>query len=175
MKWRNHRLVTAATIFSLTGHLLPTAIAMYGSVFPDAVEGDDYSSLEWQQNHRKLSHLMIVYIAALAGLYFYFGRLFYFLNQNELTIMVSKSLESKDPKPMILVAGYCATWFIVGCIMHLLEDMFCGGVPIFETDKRFGYRLFKVNTPRENVIAFVISAALIAWRYYTIEPFCLGL
>ncbi len=175
MKWRNHRLVTGAVIFALSGHMLPTALAVYGSVFPDAIEGDDYNNLMWQQSHRGLSHLLSIYIGLLILLQMYFGKLVYFLNQSEISTMVQYSLETKDPKPMFLLAGYCATWFLIGCVMHMIEDLFCGGVPIFETDKRYGYQLFYVNTPRENIIAFVIVAVMIGYRYFYMTPFCEGL
>ena len=45
MKWRNHRLVTGAAVFLLTGHILPVFIAVKGSVIPDAVEGNAYDTI----------------------------------------------------------------------------------------------------------------------------------
>lgn len=176
MKWRNHRFVTAAAVFAMSGHLLPTALAMYGSVFPDSIEGDDYGSLMWMQNHRGMSHLLSIYVGLLAALQLYYGKLIYFLNQNELTMMVKISLEQKDPGPAFLLAGYCATWFLIGCVFHLIEDMFCnGGIPIFEVNKKYGIDLFYTNTPRENIIAFVIIALCMGYRYFYVEPFSYGL
>lgn len=176
MKWRNHRFVTGAIVFSMSGHLLPTAIAMYGAVFPDAIEGDDYTNLYmYQLNHRRTSHLLSIYVVLLACLQLYYGKLIYFLNQSEITTMIHISLERKDPRPAFLLAGYCATWFLIGCVFHLIEDFFCGGIPIFESDKRYGLQLFYVNTPRENVIALVLILVFIGFRYFYIEPFCYGL
>jgi len=45
MKWRNHRLVSGTAVFVMTGHLLPALCAACGSIFPDAIEGRNYSSL----------------------------------------------------------------------------------------------------------------------------------
>ena len=139
MKWINHRMVTGAVIYAATENLVSTACAVIGSVWPDQVEGKPGTS-EWSKRHRGLSHWPMLYLALL------------------LLVMSS-------PVNFVLDENFnlqrMLAFMLVGALMHIAEDAFCGKVPVFTPRRKYGYRIFYVGTPGE----YVFSVALIVLVY----------
>lgn len=166
MKWRNHRLVTAAGVFFLGGgHVLPTLAAYLGSTFPDRVEGRAYGRKIMA--HRRHSHWWAYYVAAMLACHL-------LLLGGRWTLDVpmpsaSALMGAADTALLVQLAAYCAQWFCVGALAHMAEDFFCGGVPLLSPYRRWGVRLFRVGTWREHAIAWGVVAACYYCR--TIESF----
>ena len=64
MTWKSHRVITFATVFLLTGDIVPSIAATCGSVFPDWIEGPI-----WKYWHRKYSHWIVFYLPFMAAFY----------------------------------------------------------------------------------------------------------
>lgn len=167
MKWVNHKISTFSFVYFLTGNLLGSAIAMVGSIFPDYIEGDGYKSdrdsyrfKAWQREHRGRSHLFVLYFAIFTGSLIVsklFGS-FWFAGEHGAFMMNNAGLVGAAP--MIVL------FFTLGCCCHILQDAFCGRVPIFSLRHRMGLRLFKVGSAREYVYTFLISAILVFLRAF---------
>lgn len=164
MKWRNHRLTTGVIAFACTGHLIPIIFATLGSVFPDAIEGHDYTSTRWKQNHRRQSHFLPVYLL--------FMLLFAFIlhgnviqDWSALIDILRNQLAFNTTSPSYFLSLlpmfaklflYGGFWLSFGAAMHILEDALCGKVPIYSTRHRVGLRLFYVGTLKEDLYAWSI-------------------
>ena len=157
MKWKNHRAVTAAACFALSGHLLPVIISIAGSTFPDNCEGSNFNSPEWKKNHRTISHYWPIYA-------FIFLLSFFFLN-NSVVFAFPFWMMRVDT---LLMIGYlfffALQWFSFGALLHILEDLPCGGVPLITPYKRNGHRLFYVGSDTENIFAFGIICICLGAR-----------
>lgn len=170
MKWRNHRLTTSAIVFAATGHVLPFLFAAFGSVFPDAVEGHDYTSDRWKQNHRGVSHYLPMYLAICL----------LFATVLQGSVVRDWSMLLPNPFASIAVSGqeptmlswdftfsflsYGTFWFFVGAALHILEDAICGKVPIYSLHHKIGVRLFRVGTGREYAVSLLIVGIALGIR-----------
>lgn len=172
MKWRNHRLTTGVIAFACTGHLLPVIFASLGSIFPDAIEGHDYTSDHWKRNHRRQSHFLPAYL--LATLLFA-GILHGNVAQDWtplIDILRSQlSFDTTSPsyyQPLLPIVGklflYGSFWFSFGASMHIFEDAMCGKVPIYSIRHRIGLRMFYVGTSKETLYAWSIIIFALAIR-----------
>ena len=65
MRWSNHKIVTAAGVYALTGNVVPTIIASAGSVFPDSIE------FVFGLRHRGATHYPYIYLGCLGWLWFW--------------------------------------------------------------------------------------------------------
>jgi inner membrane protein len=167
MKWVNHKISTFSFVYFLTGNLLGSALAMVGSIFPDYIEGDGFKSERgsyrfkaWQREHRGRSHLFVLYFTIFAcsvAVSKLFGS-FWFIGEYGAFMLNNAGLVGAAP--MIVF------FFTLGCCCHILQDAFCGKVPIFSLRHRIGLRMFKVGSPKEYVYTLIISAILVAVRVF---------
>ena len=167
MKWKQHRLVTGVTVFCLTQNIPATLAAVEGSIFPDKIE--QYMLGNWQSHHRKISHLLLLYVLLCSGLFFfinYYG-VFY-------TGTMFASIEQYLPSETISLSYILindslnlAFWYFVGAICHLAEDFFCGGIPIWNPNKRIKlFRLFTVGNLSEYIVAYGWCILIILYTYF---------
>lgn len=172
MRWCNHRLVSASIAFGLTGQLVPTILAYKGSTIPDQVEGSDYDSPSWAAHHRKHSHYWVFYLIPLVLCLIWLN---YQLTLRLTYTGVSHMIYTDQTGALILFTVYAIQWLAIGCLMHIAEDIFCGGVPGLTVNKRIGVRIFYVGTPREYYIANAIAAACILGRLGFAHEFFVGI
>ncbi len=140
---------------------------MVGSIFPDYIEGDgfkeergSYRFKAWQREHRGRSHLFSLYFSIFAGsvaVSKLFGS-FWFIGENGASMLSNAGLVSATP--MIVL------FFSLGCCCHILQDAFCGKVPIFSLRHRIGLRMFKVGSTKEYVYTLLVSAILVLLRAF---------
>lgn len=160
--WKNHRLTTGAIVFAITGDPLAAAVAVSGSVHPDAIEGHNYEADNWKSNHRRWSHWFVPYLAMIAALWC-------------AGFIMDRGCELRTPfaSPLELVISGCylraaltlMAFYPVGCLLHILEDSLFGRVPFFHPTKRtFGIQLFKTRSIAEYAFAWSLSITLIFWR-----------
>lgn len=138
MTWYSHKVITASIVYGVTEDGLCVIPALFGSVFPDAVEY--FTSDNWHENHRKSSHWFMLYlIPAILLLYF----------------------------SMSFVVVKVFMFFLVGCLLHIFEDAITGKVPSFKPDKKIGARIIKNGTLIELLSTLIIAVAvgvMIIWR-----------
>lgn len=141
MKWINHQIVTGFIVSAATDDALFTASSIVGAVIPDRVEGsppkDSSAYWKWRKKHRTWSHYPPIYIALIVAAQF-----------------------AKDyyPDPTLAIALNLLTYALIGALLHVAEDAFCGKVPIFTPHKKYGLKLFKVGSWGEYVFAALIIA-----------------
>jgi inner membrane protein len=155
MKWVSHKIVTGSIVFVCTGDIIFTAASMIGSIFPDLIEGKPDSSPNWHQYHRKYSHWFIPYTIA-ALIMFFEAYKSGFIGHITLNYFIGHILANNVAPFFFLIR-----FFFVGCIMHIFEDFFCGGVPSLNPRKHVGKRLFHVGSAQEYVLSVSILTVLI--------------
>ena len=148
MKWINHQIVTGFIVSTATDDALFTAAAIMGAVLPDRVEGsppkESSAYWKWRKRHRTWSHYPLIYIALIAAAHF-----------------------AKDyyPESTLVFVLNLLIYALVGALLHIVEDAFCGKVPIFTPHKKFGIKLFKVGAWSEYVFAALIIAGCLFARF----------
>ena len=151
MKWINHQIVTGFIVCTATDDALFTASAIVGAVLPDKVEGsppkENSAYWKWRKKHRTWSHYPLIYIALIAAAQF------------------AKNLV---PSPYSLIP-ILLTYVLIGALLHVAEDAFCGKVPIFTPHKKYGLKLFKVGAWSEYVFAALIIAICLFARFGDID------
>ena len=137
MKWVNHEIVTGVIVYGATGDFLATAFSMGGAIFPDKVEGKPGANYwSWRARHRGWSHWPVLYIAILA-------------------IMQMGLL----PQGADVERG--ATFICIGALLHIVEDAFCGKVPLLLPWQKVGIKLFTVGSVTE----YLFSMAVVILTY----------
>lgn len=167
MKWVSHKFATSAIVFSVTGNILIAGVAMLGSVFPDRIEGrippqtDKVAYKKWRSRHRKYSHWVVPYLLVWYVLYRYC------YSQGIITLSLETFnvlLEKETVISIIVVAANLASYFVLGALLHIIQDAICGRVPVFTPKNLLGVRLFRVGSMLEYIIVFPSSLGLILWR-----------
>jgi len=164
MKWTSHKLLTGSIVFAMTGSILPSLAAIVGSIIPDSVEGfpDDSNRAAWRKRHRKLSHWPILYAlitAALIGYAHYYG-VHDLLFANLPNIIFS-------PIQNLSQIIYAVSFIFLGALLHIIEDAFCGKVPLLDPYKQtIGIKLFYVGSAKEYAYVFALSALLVYARFH---------
>ena len=154
MQWYNHRIVTATCVYAATGSIVPTLIACQGSIIPDSIEGNNYNSAEWKDNHRKLSHFWPVYLVPVIACYFYLGTFVLPWTAPQWAIWARNDMFG------CILGGlsYFILWLCIGALCHLAEDFICGGVPLLHPrGKRVGVRLFYVKSHGEYRTSLILN------------------
>lgn len=148
MKWINHQIVTGFIVSTATDDALFTASAIVGAVIPDRVEGsppkDSSAYWKWRKKHRTWSHYPPIYIAL---------------------IIAAQFAKDYYPDPTLAIALNLITYALIGALLHVVEDAFCGKVPIFTPHKKYGLKLFKVGAWSEYVFAALIIAVCLFVRF----------
>ena len=121
MTWKSHNVVTFITIFALTHDFTASFAGMAGSVFPDKIEGP-----LWRHWHRKYSHWFVMYLPWVLLLWY-------------------KGL----PTQGLFYKGLF--WFLIGALMHIVEDAICGTIPLWNPRKKKKVlpRLFYTGSVKE--------------------------
>jgi len=134
LKWINHELISGAIMFSISsGNIIDTSFVLAGSVFPDWIEGrpteSNYNT--WRKYHRGASHWLLMYcvLFILSGLYI-------------------THTSSVLPRYMAI--------FTFGAILHIIEDLLCGKVPVISLKNKIGFKLFTVGSIEEYALSFVL-------------------
>lgn len=135
MTWYSHKVITASIVYGVAEDGLCVIPALIGSVFPDAVEY--FTSDNWHKNHRKASHWFMLYLIP-AILLFSFS--------------------------MSFVVVKVFMFFLVGCLLHILEDAITGKIPSVNPAKRIGVRIIENGSLVELMSALAIAMAVIMWR-----------
>lgn len=139
MKWVNHQIVTGVAMYAITDDLLLTGAAVLGAVIPDKIEGNPWQKRRfwrWNMTHRGWSHCPTVYLAIIGIIYFCVA---------QGTLVSYTSLWLRD----------MGIAFFMGAIFHIIEDAFCGKVPLLTPSMKVGVRVFKVGSIWEYVFAIV--------------------
>ena len=138
MRWINHQTTTAFIVYAATGNLSAASIATIGSVVPDAIEFPFGGLLK----HRGITHWPYLYFAAAGGTWYLWH--------------VKQEL-----------AFYYVLMFVLGMIIHLLEDALSPrglhwGMP---DGQRKGLGLYVPFKQSEYVLAYTIigTAMLYIW------------
>lgn len=151
MKWINHQIVTGFIVSTATDDALFTASAIVGAVLPDKVEGsppqESSAYWKWRKKHRTWSHYPLIYIAL---------------------IVAAQFAKNLVPSPYSLIPTLL-TYVLIGALLHVAEDAFCGKVPIFTPHKKYGLKLFKVGAWSEYVFAALIIAVCLFARFGDID------
>ena len=163
MIWANHRLVTGALVFAMTGDVIASGMSVMGSTFPDSIEGHDYASETYNKSHRRSSHWFVPYLCASLTLWALALLPFIFATKPVLGFPLPFTLLKSGAWDRAIVAGL--GFIPVGCLCHILEDSICGYVPLWHPRKKvFGHRWFKVRSPQENAFALIVSFLLVFLR-----------
>ena len=168
MTGKGHRLSTTAIVLGTTGSVLAALMSFMGSTFPDSSE---YMFFGRRRNryHRRYTHWFVPW-----GLLAYvcFKRSGWIVPN--LSALISGNEAHRD-------VWACAGFWFVGCLLHILEDAWCGTVPFLRPWKRdIGLHVFhmskKVGEMSRGEVNFVLCAVMISLgafmlRYFTFESF----
>jgi len=165
VKWYSHRIITGIFTFILTNDFVATTAAIVGSILPDKLEGrnqsrnlrDQYKNFPLLYNtneHRKFSHLLVVYAALVAVLF-----LLTYSMKNYLILKLPSLVKKVISHRFTLInlyalLSYVFTFFFFGALLHVLQDLLFGGVPIFTPYQKFGLKL-KTGGVVEYIILFL--------------------
>ena len=168
MTGKGHRLSTFAFVLGGTGSPIAAVFSFMGSTFPDSSE---YMFFGKRRNrwHRRWTHWFIPW-CALA--YVCFSRAGWIVPR--LSALVDGRGAHRD-------VWACAGFWFVGCVLHILEDAWCGTVPFLLPWKRsVGIHVFhmakKAGVMSRGEINFVlctVGISLVAFmcRFFTVSSF----
>lgn len=163
MTGKGHRLSTFAFVIGTTSSPLAALFSFMGSTFPDSSE---YMFFGKKRNryHRRYTHWFIIWLALA---YVCFSRSGWIV-----------------PRLSSLIDGHnahydvwsCAGFWFMGCVLHILEDAFCGTVPFLRPWKRdVGMHVFhmskKIGEMSKGEINFVLCCLGISFIAYIIRSF----
>jgi inner membrane protein len=142
-------------------------ISGIGAIFPDWIEGKDYESERWRRKHRTFSHYLFGWLLVL-GLILILGYLRFkgFPWEVKGSWLFEIGLRVSKEVWVWLLMFYIGFYFVLGSILHVLEDALTGKVPFLNPWRRsFGVRLFSVGSLSERVfvIVFLVCVGLIFW------------
>lgn len=151
MKWVNHKIVTTSIVYGVTGNFFYSFYAFLGATLPDRLEGkppkeNTKKYWQWRKNHRGITHWPLPYLIIIAVMLFLHKENIL----NGILWEISKVL----------------IFFLVGSLLHILEDFLCGKVPLIHKNKKIGLKLFKVGSVIEYFLSFLIVLAVLYYRFY---------
>ncbi|MEM1667516.1 MAG: metal-dependent hydrolase [Thermofilaceae archaeon] len=154
MKWINHKAITFATVYYLTGNVFYSLISAIGAVFPDWIEGFDYSNPNWKKRHRTYSHWWVLYISILLIVTLGFMLKFQLSLSSVKEVITSKVVILDNITYLFYGAFF---WFIVGCFFHIIQDAFTGSIPVFSPNKKVRwFRISRTGTIWEYVMSVIL-------------------
>ena len=168
MTGKGHRLSTTAFVLGTTGSILAATMSLFGSTFPDSSE---YIIFGKKRNryHRRYTHWFIPW-----------GILAYvcFKRSGWIVPNLSVIIDGRNAHNDVWA---CAGFWFTGCLLHILEDAWCGTVPFLRPWKRdVGIHVFhmskKIGEMSQGEINFVLCTIVISCfafmlRYFTLESF----
>lgn len=153
MKWINHQIVTTVAVYAVTEDLMLSVASACGTLIPDKIEGNHFDKKyfwqfwKWRMTHRGWSHCPTVYMAFIGAIYLY----------------VSQQM----------LVSYNTLWlrdmgmaFFAGALFHIVEDGFCGKVPLLTPAHKIGVKLFKVGSVQEYIFAIFCVLLIYAIKIY---------
>ena len=168
MTGTGHRLSTFSIVLGTTASPLAAVFSFFGSTFPDSSE---YIIFGKKRNrwHRRWTHWFIPW-AFLAYVCF---------QRSGWTIPKLSALI--DGRNAHFDVWSCAGFWFMGCILHILEDAWCGTVPFLRPWKRdIGFHFFhmskkfgEMSRGEKNFVWCCVAISSIAFciRYFTVESF----
>lgn len=151
MKWQNHQITTGFIVYAATNDALFVAASIFGAVLPDKVEGqppkESKAYWKWRKNHRTLSHYPPLYF-----LFLVFAQI------------VKAYLQSPIAEIFLNIFSYV----LIGALLHIAEDGICGKVPILDTKKRHGLKLFKVGSVGEYICTGLIVLSCVIFSFSSV-------
>ena len=152
MTGRGHRIVTCMVVGGATGSPLAAAFSLFGATLPDSLERPI-----WGRNrnryHRRLTHWFVPWLAL---------ALFCFRRAGWGLPVAAALLDGGEG-----VLWSCAAFWLMGCVLHILEDACCGTVPfLFPMRRTFGVHLFRMSSRIGEMsggeVAFTLVAVLLS-------------
>ncbi|MBQ3645225.1 MAG: metal-dependent hydrolase [Synergistaceae bacterium] len=168
MTGTGHRLSTFSIVLGTTSSPFAAILSLFGSTFPDSSE---YIIFGKRRNryHRRWTHWFIPW-AFLA--YICFQR------SGWIVPKISTLIDGKNAH---FDVWSCVGFWFTGCVLHILEDAWCGTVPFLRPWKRdIGFHVFhmskkfgEMSRGEKNFVWCCILIGIIAFlvRTYTIEDF----
>jgi len=162
MKWVNHKAITFSVAYYLSGNIFYSLISALGAVFPDWVEGFNYSDPNWKKRHRTYSHWWVLYVAILLVTTFIFLSKFHVDFRNIKEVVISKTI----PLDNIAYLSYSVFfWFVVGCLFHIVQDAFTGSIPVLSPTKKVNwFRIVRTGTIWEYIASIVLIFLIFVLR-----------
>jgi len=145
MRWYSHRIITGVSVFGLTNDLIATIASVVGSTLPDLEEGRGFLSKDlkkystWVDRHRKYSHLLLSHFL----LFVVFFGLTYSMRKHLILKpkLLLYSLSNFATRPFYALLFYFISFFFLVAFLHVLQDFFFGGIPIYNSNQRIGFKL----------------------------------
>ena len=168
MTGKGHRLSTTAIVLGATGSPLAAIFSFFGSTFPDSSE---YILFGKRRNrwHRRWTHWFIPW--ALMS-YACFKRAGWIVPRLSALI---------DGRNAHYDVWACAGFWLMGCLLHILEDAWCGTVPFLRPWKRdVGIHVFhmskkigEMSRGEKNFVLCCVLISLLAFcvRFFTVNSF----
>ena len=159
MTGKGHRITTFAFVLGTTGSILAAGLSFLGSTFPDSVE---YTIFGKKRNkyHRKYSHWFVPWLLISVTC---------FSRANWIVPRISSLIDGGYNAHFDVWS--CAGFWFMGCVLHILEDAFCGTVPLFRPWKReIGLHIFhmskkigEMSSGEKTFIICTVIISLLAW------------
>ncbi len=168
MTGKGHRLSTFAFVLGATGSPLAATFSFLGSTFPDSSE---YVFFGKRRNryHRRYTHWFIPWLLMALVCFQRSGWIV-----PRLSVLVDGTNAHLD-------VWSCAGFWLMGCVLHILEDAWCGTVPFLIPWKRsVGMHVFhmskKIGEMSRGEINFVLCCVVISLiafmvRFFTVSSF----
>ena len=163
MTGKGHRMSTFAFVLGTTSSPLAALFSFMGSTFPDSSE---YMFFGKRRNryHRRYTHWFVIWLA-LSYVCFY--------RSGWIVPRLSMLVDGRNAHYDV---WSCAGFWFMGCLLHVLEDAFCGTVPLFRPWKRdVGMHIFhmskKIGEMSTGEINFVFCCMVISFIAYIIRTF----
>ena len=169
MTGKGHRITTFAFVLGATGSPLASLMSFLGSTFPDSSE---YTFFGKRRNryHRRYTHWFIPWLALACVCFSRSG-----------WIVPRLSALINEPYHAHYDVWSCAGFWFMGCVLHILEDAFCGTVPLFRPWKRdVGLHIFhmskqigQMSRGEINFVLIVMMISILAFgvRFFTVNSF----
>ncbi|MBQ7593577.1 MAG: metal-dependent hydrolase [Synergistaceae bacterium] len=163
MTGKGHRISTFAFVIGATGSPLAAVMSFLGSTFPDSSE---YTFFGKRRNryHRRYTHWFIPWLALAYAC---------FERSGWIVPRISALVDGRGAHRDVWA---CAGFWFMGCVLHILEDAFCGTVPFLRPWKRdVGIHVFhmskKIGEMSWGEKNFVLCCAGISFIAFMIRTF----
>ena len=163
MTGKGHRISTFSFVLGATSSPLAAAMSFMGSTFPDSSE---YMFFGKRRNryHRRYTHWFIPWLFLACAC---------FSRSGWIVPRLSSLIDGHNAH---FDVWSCAGFWFMGCVLHILEDAFCGTVPFLRPWKRdVGMHVFhmskKIGEMSTGEINFVLCCVGISFIAYLIRTF----
>lgn len=150
MKWRNHKIQSFVIGFFLSKDFVTSIVISAGSIFPDLIEGKKINSRKF---HRTVTHWFPVYLIPLI--------LVWLWNGFSVKTVYSSMFYVKGGEGVFVNFLF---WFLVGCLLHVVQDALTGNIPILHpAKKRKIVKISKTGGILEYVLTFLLIVAFVVY------------